>query len=50
MTPWEFEACVAGYNAAHGSHKSKATAMSDDDYDALCALGDKWNSEVANAT
>lgn len=44
MTLWEFSSCVSGYNKAHGKqHSVDGAPMSDAAYDALCALGDRWN-------
>lgn len=42
MTMWEHMACVKGWNRANGSG-DKGIPMTDQDYDALCALGDAWN-------
>ena len=41
MTMWEYMACIKGWNRANGS--AKGEPMSDEDYDALCRLGDAWN-------
>ena len=43
MTMWEYMACINGWNRANGA--SASTPMSDDDYDALCKLGDMWNGK-----
>lgn len=42
MTLWEYMACVQGWNRAQGAG-AKSTPMSDEDYGALCRLGDVWN-------
>lgn len=47
MTFWEFSACVTGWNRAQGSgHATNGEPMTDDKYDALCALGDRWNGII----
>lgn len=44
MTLWEFAACVAGYNRAQGGgHHHTGDPITDEEYDALCALGDRWS-------
>lgn len=44
MTMWEFTACVDGWNRAQGSgHAHSGEPMSGEEYDALCALADRWN-------
>lgn len=45
MSLYEFTACVQGYAKAHGA-KPGAKDISASDYDALCAIGDKWNEEA----
>jgi hypothetical protein len=45
MTMWEFSACADGYAEAHGAKKS-APSITDDQYEALVALGDRWNAEA----
>lgn len=42
MTMWEYMACVQGWNRANGG-ETGGSQMSDEDYDALCRLGDMWN-------
>ena len=42
MTMWEYMACVQGWNRANGG-ATGGSQMSDEDYDALCRLGDMWN-------
>lgn len=42
MTMWEYMACVKGWNRVNGGGDA-GTPMSDEDYDALCRLGDMWN-------
>jgi hypothetical protein len=44
MTLWEFSACVDGWSLSKGI-KKPGKAISDKQYDALTALGDKWNKE-----
>lgn len=45
MTMWEYAACVDGWNRAQGSgHAHQGDPMTDAEYDALCALGDRWNN------
>ena len=45
MTFWEFGACVEGWNRAQGgSHHFRGDPLTDDEYDALCALGDRWSN------
>lgn len=44
MTLWEFEACADGYAEAHGG--KRAPQISDEDYQALVSLGERWNSEA----
>lgn len=44
MTMWEYMACVQGWNRAQGSGAT-STPMSEDDYEALCRLGDMWNGD-----
>lgn len=41
MTLWEYMVCVRGWNKANGGGES--APMTDEDYDALCRLGDMWN-------
>lgn len=41
MTFWEYMVCVRGWNKANGGGES--APMTDEDYDALCRLGDMWN-------
>ena len=49
MTFWEFAACVDGWNRAQaGSHHYNGT-MTDEEYDALCALGDRWSNGGSNS-
>lgn len=43
MTFWELSACVDGYNRAQGGGHAHQGTMTDEEYDALCALGDQWN-------
>ncbi len=44
MTFWEFSACVDGWNRAQGSgHAHSEDPLTDDEYDALCALVERWN-------
>jgi hypothetical protein len=45
MSLYEFTACVTGYAKAH-SAKPSGKDMSASDYDALCAIGEKWNEEA----
>lgn len=44
MTMWEYMACVRGWNRAQGNGHSYNGTMTDEEYDALCALGDRWNN------
>jgi len=44
MTLWEFTACIAGYAKAHSVADAKP--VTDEQYDALVALGDRWNKEA----
>lgn len=41
MTLDEFDACVTGWNRAQGN--GPPPKLSDEDYDALCALTDHFN-------
>ena len=41
MSRWEYLACVEGWNRAQGAGAAKP--MSDEEYDALSALADRWN-------
>jgi hypothetical protein len=44
MTLWEYMACVSGWNRAQsGGHAHNGDPMTDEEYDKLCELGDKWN-------
>lgn len=44
MTMWELTACLDGWNRAQGGgHRHNATPFSDEEYDALVALGESWN-------
>lgn len=45
MTFWEFAACVDGWNRSQGDgHTHTGEPLTDDDYDALCDLADRWNN------
>lgn len=44
MTLDQFDACVTGWNKAQG--QGPAPEMSNEDYAALCALGDKFNNHA----
>ncbi|MEQ3644775.1 MAG: hypothetical protein ABNH17_05545 [Paracoccus sp. (in: a-proteobacteria)] len=45
MTMWEYMACVSGFNRAQGGGNAHQGApMSDEEYDALCALGEGWSN------
>ena len=41
MTMWEYMACIKGWNRSQGAETG--APMSDEDYEALCRLGDMWN-------
>lgn len=43
MTWWEFGACVDGWNRSQGGKHHNGDPLSDDEYDALCAIADRWN-------
>lgn len=46
MTMWEYAACVDGWNKAQGgAHAHQGNPLTDAEYDALCALGDRWNTD-----
>lgn len=45
MSLFEFSACVQGYAKAHSGRPS-VKDMSEGDYEALVALGEKWNAEA----
>lgn len=45
MSLFEFTSCVTGYAKAHGG-KPSAKDISNQDYEALVALGDRWNEEA----
>jgi hypothetical protein len=45
MSLFEFTSCVEGYAKAHGA-KPSAKDISAKDYEALVALGEKWNQEA----
>ena len=45
MSMWEYMACVSGFNRAQGGGNAHQGApMSDEEYDALCALGEAWSN------
>lgn len=45
MTMWEYLACVGGWNRAQGSgHAHNGGSMTDEQYDALAALGERWSN------
>ena len=45
MTLWEFGACVAGWNRAQSNGRAhNGDPMTDDEYDALVALGERWSN------
>lgn len=44
MTMWEYMACVKGWNRAQGGGHAHNGTMTDEEYDALCELGDRWNN------
>ncbi len=45
LTLWEFSACVDGWSLSKGL-KKPGKPISDKEYDALTALGEKWNKEA----
>ena len=46
MTIWEFQACLEGYQKANTpSHAVNNDPMTDEQYEALCALGDQFNGK-----
>lgn len=47
MTLWEFSCCVDGWSMSKGI-KKPGKAITDDQYDALVGLQEKWNKEAAN--
>lgn len=45
MTWWEYAACLHGWNKNHGKrHSVENEPMSDEQYEALCDLGDMWSN------
>lgn len=50
MTIWEYLACVRGWNRAQGNgHKHSGDPMTDDEYDALVALGERWKDGASGS-
>lgn len=46
MSLWEYQACVEGYQRANNpSHSVNSNPLSDADYEALCALGEKFSGQ-----
>lgn len=44
MTFWEFLACADAHDRAYGA-KRNGGEMTDETYDKLCQLGDRFNAE-----
>lgn len=44
MSLWEFSACMDGWNRSQGGgHHHQGDPFTDEEYDALVALGESWN-------
>ena len=45
MTMWEYMACVSGWNRAQGGgYAHQGEPISDEEYDALVARGERWSN------